>query len=146
MLGTFVPENVPNFKKDSAVANAVKNINRELDTKYTINDFINRPQLFQIRNKYMNIPLGLNETDREEFLRSTIDRKIETLEPKIEENIKRIDDQQSFKPPTPASNFLPDPQIANMFAQNVDPTTNLTRTETALLSPEEQLIRQRLRT
>jgi hypothetical protein len=146
MLGTFVPENVPNFKKDSAVANAVKNINRELDTNYTINDFINRPELFQIRNKYMNIPLGLNETDREEFLRSTIDRKIETMEPKIEENIKRIDDQQSFKPPAPASNFLPDPQIANMFAQNVDPTTNLTRTETALLSPEEQLIRQRLRT
>jgi len=71
-----------------------------------------------------------------------------TVDPKLtqEENIKRIDDQQSFKPPTPASNFLPDPQIANMFAQNVDPTTNLTRTETALLSPEEQLIRQRLRT
>ena len=29
--------------------------------------------------------------------------------------------------------------------QNVDPTTNLTSTETALLSPEEQVIRQRLR-
>jgi hypothetical protein len=146
MLGTFVPENVPNFKKDSAVANAVKNINRELDTNYTINDFINRPQLFQIRNKYMNIPLGLNETDREEFLRSTIDRKIETLEPKIEENIQRIEDQQSIKPQEPAAPYLPDPQIANMFAQNINPTTNLTRTETALLSPEEQLIRQRLRT
>jgi hypothetical protein len=55
------PENVPNFKKDSAVANAVKNINRELGTNYTINDFINRQQLFKIRNKYMNIPLGLSE-------------------------------------------------------------------------------------
>ena len=94
----------------------------------------------------MNIPLGLNETDREEFLRSTIDRKIETLEPKIEENIKRIDDQQSLKPQTPAAPYLPDPQIANMFAKNIDPNTNLTRTETALLSPEEQIIAQRLRT
>ena len=94
----------------------------------------------------MNIPLGLSETDREEFLRSTIDRKIETLEPKIEENIKRIDDQQSLKPQTPAAPYLPDPQIANMFAQNIDPNTNLTRTETALLSPEEQIIAQRLRT
>ena len=146
MLGTFVPENVPNFKKDSAVANAVKNINRELNTNYTINDFINRPQLFQIRKKYMNIPLGLNETDREEFLRSTIDRKIETLEPKIEENIQRIEDQQSIKPQTPAAPYLPDPQIANMFAQNINPTTRLTQTETALLSPEEQIIRQRSRT
>ena len=146
MLGTFVPENVPNFKKDSAVANAVKNINRELDTNYSVNDFINRPELFKIRNKYMNIPLGLNEADREEFLRSTIDRKIETMEPKIEENIKRKEDQQSLKPQTPAAPYLPDPQIANMFAQNIDPNTNLTRTETALLSPEEQIIAQRLRT
>jgi len=146
MIGTFTPENVPNFKRDSAVANAVKNINKELGTNYTVDDFINRKELFNIRSKYMNIPLGLNEIDREEFLKSTTDRKMEIMEPKIEENMKRIDDQQSFKPPTPASNFLPNPQIANMFAQNVDPTTNLTRTETALLSPEEQLIRQRLRT
>lgn len=94
----------------------------------------------------MNIPLGLNETDREEFLKSTIDRKIETLEPKIEENIQRIEDQQSIKPQTPAAPYLPDPQIANMFAQNINPTTRLTQTETALLSPEEQIIRQRSRT
>jgi len=145
MLGTFVPENVPNFKKDSAVANAVKNINRELETNYTVNDFINRPELFQIRNKYMNIPLGLSETDREEFLRSTIDRKIETMQPKINQNIQRVEDQQSFKPQTPAAPYLPDPQIANMFAQNVNPTTGLTQTESALLSPEEQIIRQRSR-
>ena len=30
--------------------------------------------------------------------------------------------------------------------EGVDPTTNLTSTEQALLSPEEQIIRQRLRT
>ena len=146
MIGTFTPENVPNFKKDSAVANAVKNINKELGTSYTVDDFINRKELFNIRSKYLNIPLGLNETDREEFLKSTIDRKMEIMEPKIEENIKRIEDQQSLKPQTPAAPYLPDPQIANMFAQNIDPNTNLTRTETALLSPEEQIIAQRLRT
>ena len=68
MIGTFTPENVPNFKRDSAVANAVKNINKELGTSYTVDDFINRKELFNIRSKYLNIPLGLNETDREEFL------------------------------------------------------------------------------
>jgi len=93
----------------------------------------------------MNIPLGLDKTDREEFLRSTIDRKIETMQPKINQNIQRVEDQQSFKPPTPAAPYLPDPQIANMFAQNVNPTTGLTQTESALLSPEEQIIRQRSR-
>ena len=151
MLGTFVPENVPNFKRDSAVANAIKNINRELETNYTVDDFVNRKKLFEIRNNYMNIPLGLSESEREEFLRSTTERKLDELEPKKEElemiQELQLEDQQSkAQPPLPASNFLPDPQIANMFAQNVDPTTGLTSTETALYSPEEQVIAKRLRT
>ena len=75
----------------------------------------------------MNIPLGLNETDREEFLRSTSERKIETMNLRIEQNIQRIEDQQSVKPQTPAAPYLPDPQIANMFAQNINPTTRLTQ-------------------
>jgi len=94
----------------------------------------------------MNIPLGLSEEDREKFLRTTIERKAEDKEPIIEKRMQLIEDQQSFKPPTPASPYLPDPQIANMFAQNVNPTTNLTDTESALLSPEEQIIAKRLRT
>jgi len=147
MTGFFVPENVPNFKKDSAVANAIKNINRELGTDYKINDFINRSELFNIRRKYLNIPLGLSETEREEFLRSTPERKFEIKEPELEKRFKIIEDQQSkAEPQVPASNFLPDPQISNMFAQNVDPTTGLTSTETALYSPEEQVIAKRLRT
>ena len=36
LSGFFSPENVPNFKKDSAVRNAIKNINRELGTDYTV--------------------------------------------------------------------------------------------------------------
>ena len=57
------------------------------------------------------------------------------------------DDQSSLpKPIKPAAPFLPDPQIANMFAANINPTTGLTQTESALLSPEEQIIAKRLRT
>jgi len=49
-------------------------------------------------------------------------------------------------PPLPASVTSVQP-IVNTQAnvQNTDPTTNLTSIETALLSPEEQVIRQRLR-
>ena len=147
MTGFFFPENVPNFKKDSAVRNAIKNINRELGTEYTVNDFINRQELNKIRAKYMNIPLGLSDEEREEFLRSTPKRKFDIKEPAIEKRMQLIEDQQSkAQPQVPASNFLPDPQISNMFAQNVDPTTGLTSTQTALLSPEEQVIAKRLRT
>ena len=46
-------------------------------------------------------------------------------------------------PPLPST---PQPVVNTQAnVQNVDPTTNLTSTETALLSPEEQVIRQRLR-
>ena len=41
---------------------------------------------------------------------------------------------------------LPQPVVNTQAnVQNVNPTTNLTSTETALLSPSEQIIRQRLR-
>jgi hypothetical protein len=151
MIGIYTPENIPNFKKDSAVRNAIKNINRELETEYKVEDFIDRKKLIEIRNKYNNIPLGLSDEEREQFLRTTIEQKAEDKEPLIEEQQiiqeKQLEDQQSkAQPPIPASNFLPDPQIANMFAQNVDPTTGLTSTQTALLSPEEQVIAKRLRT
>ena len=151
MLGTYNPENLPNFKKDSAIRNTIKNINRELGTNYTVNDFVDQKKLTDIKTKYTAIPLGLNEEQREEFFRSTLERKINILEPKIEENVetieKQLGDQSSLpQPELPASNFLPDPEIANMFAANINPNTNLTPTESALLSPEEQIIRQRLRT
>lgn len=151
MIGIYTPENLPNFKKDSAVRNAIKNINRELGTEYKVEDFVNKKKLVEIRNKYNNIPLGLSDEEREQFLRTTIEQKAEDKEPLIEEQQiiqeKQLEDLESkAQPPLPASNFLPDPQIANMFAQNVNPTTGLTSTETALLSPEEQIIRQRLRT
>ena len=49
-------------------------------------------------------------------------------------------------PPLPASVTSAKPIVNTQAnAQNVNPTTNLTSTETALLSPEEQIIRQRLR-
>ena len=147
MLGTFNPENLPSFKKETAVANTIKNINRELETNYTIKDFIDTNKLKDIRNKYKDIPLGLSNAEREEFLRSTIDRKLDIKEPKIEENLQRRDDQRSeAQPVIPAAPFLPDPQIANMFAANINQQTGLTPVEEALLSPTEQIIRRRTRT
>jgi hypothetical protein len=48
------------------------------------------------------------------------------------------------KPETPPLPNTPAPTIKT--AQNVNPQTGLTQTETALLSPGEQVIKQRLRT
>ena len=149
MTGFYNPENLPNFKKDSAIRNTIKNINRELGTDYKINDFVDKQKLNEIRRKYKNIPLGLSEEEREEFLRSTPERKFELKEPAQEKRMQLMESQDQSnlpQPIKPAAPFLPDPEIANMFASNISPTTNLTRTEEALLSPTEQIIKQRLRT
>ena len=63
---------------------------------------------------------------------------IEKLQQKL-----RIENQQSNlpKPQVPIPN-VPMPNIAPVTA-SVNPNTNLTRTETALLSPTEQLIAAR---
>ena len=149
MTGTYSPENLPNFKKDSAIQNTIKNINRELNSDLKIDDFVNTSKLKEIRKKYQDIPLGLSEEEREEFLRSTPERKLDLKDEKIEDILKLRDSQEQSslpQPVTPAAPFLPNPQIANMFAANINPTTGLTQTESALLSPEEQIIAKRLRT
>ena len=65
MTGFYNAENLPNFKKDSAIRNTIKNINRELGTNYTVNDFVDQKKLTDIKTKYTAIPLGLNEEQRE---------------------------------------------------------------------------------
>jgi DNA-binding transcriptional MerR regulator len=144
MLGLYNPENVPEFRKDSGVRKAVEQINRELETDYKISDFINKDELRAIKAKYKNIPLGLSESERIEYLRTTTEKKLEDIRiPRIEERFKTIEDQQGAIPQTPIPN-VPMPNVLPVTA-SVDPTTNLTRTETALLSPEEQVIAQRSR-
>jgi len=160
MNGFYNPEKMPSFKKDSALQNTIKNINKELGTNFKVDDFVNTQELKEIFKSYQKIPLGLSEEAREEFLRSTPDRKGDLLDLEKEKRSLLRELQQGplindpgglgvIKQPQaqlPASNFLPDPQIANMFAANINPTTGLTRTEEALLSPTEQIIKQRLRT
>ena len=139
----LILKKVPKFRKDSGIIKAVDNINRELGTNYTINDFINRAELNAIVNKYRNIPLGLSEEDREESLRTTPEQKGKDLEPRIDLLQQRIKDQRSElpKPQVPIPN-VPMPNVPPLTA-SVNPNTNLTRTETALLSPEEQVIAAR---
>jgi hypothetical protein len=134
---------VPKFKKDSGIRKAIDQINRELETSYTVNDFINRLEINNIKNKYMNIPLGLSEDERTQFLRTSPEKKFEDLEPRLDLQEQRIENQQGNlpKPQVPIPN-VPMPNIAPVTA-SVNPNTNLTRTETALLSPEEQVIAAR---
>ena len=77
------------------------------------------------------------------------DRDWETEEPKTEpvSSIPRTDKNiQTTQLPdiqTPPLPGTPMPKINNQMARNIDPQTGLTRTESALLSPTEQIIARR---
>ena len=152
MMGLFEPENVPSFEKTTGIGSAIKNINRTLGTNYTYKDFVNRDALKDIKNKYKNIPLGLNDEDRQEYFEMPTDDKFEKIrEPRLDEKFKRLDEQyeqeenqsQIIKPQTPvAANVpMPDATMTAGMTANVNPMTGLTGTEDALLSdPLERAI------
>ena len=140
LVGIYNPEKIPTFRKDSGIIKAVQQINRELGTNYTVADFIDFKELGAIQSKYSAIPLGLSEGERTEFLRTTPEGKREKV---IEPAIQELRDQRSElpKPQVPIPN-VPMPNVPPLTA-SVNPNTNLTRTETALLSPTEQIIAAR---
>ena len=130
------------------IAKRLKEVQTETVMTTTYNE-VDLSSVIAIRKKYQDIPLGLSEEEREEFLKSTPERKLDIKDKKIDDILKLKDSQEQSslpQPVIPAAPFLPDPQIANMFAANINPTTGLTQTESALLSPEEQIIAQRLKT
>ena len=143
MLGLFEAEKVPALREDSGVRKAIDQINRETQSNYTIVDFIDKPALANVRAKYQKIPLGLSESERDQFLKTTPEGKEKFITPRIEQQIERIEGQQGAMPQTPIPN-VPMPDVTPVAAA-VDQNTGLTRTEQALLSPDEQLIAQRNR-
>ena len=98
-----------------------------------------------IEKNYSLLPLGLSDSERENLLRTTIPGKREKILRPLKQGYRELKDQQGSlpKPQIPLPN-VPMPNVLPVTA-SVDPTTNLTRTETALLSPEEQVIAQRSR-
>jgi len=77
MLGFFNSEGYINTLKNTkgGLNSAIKNLNRTLGTFYTYKDLVDTEALKNIKNKYDNIPLGLNSADREKYLRFSIDVK-----------------------------------------------------------------------
>jgi hypothetical protein len=143
LLGIFNPDKPPQFKKDSGIIKAIEQINRETGNNYKVTDFIDLKAVTDVQKNYSLLPLGLSENERENLLKTTIRGKRENILRPLQREYRELkDDQGSLpKPQTPLPN-VPMPNVTPLTA-SVNPTTNLTRTETALLSPEEQVIAQR---
>ena len=80
--------------KAGALKNAIRQLNDTLGTFYKVSDIINRDELLDIRRKWDNIPLGLNEEDREGYLRQHIDFKLEEKNKIIEERLKLLEETE----------------------------------------------------
>ena len=118
-----------------------------MGTNYTLNDFFNFKELGDIQKSYSIIPLGLNEQEFEEAIKtSVIGKRKKFLEPGVEELRNILKDQRSSlinQEPieqTPAAPSIPMPTNIVTNVAQIDPQSGLTRTQEALLSPDEKVI------
>ena len=82
---------------------------------------------------------AVEEQDR--LIEEQYDKEME----RFEKQWKKFEGADQSKTPLPASPFVPevDATVTASLAPVINPTTGLTRTESALLSPTEQVIAQR---
>ena len=122
-------------------------LTEKLGTNYKpINDFVDFKGITDIQRNTFFIAFRFIRDLKEKFIKNNtyLVNKKSILIPRQEEFTRKnlLDQQGSLpKPQIPLPN-VPMPNVLPVTA-SVNPTTNLTRTETALLSPEEQVIAQR---
>ena len=135
-------ENIPYTAYDSRMKKRVKEadkIAKERGEKIEKDYFYPKRMFRNIVREY-----GKKKLDQSEG--KTELQKIEELMNLDQSSIPQQDTTvQTANIQTPPLGNTPMPKVQNV-AQNIVPTTGLTQTESALLSPSEQLIRQRLRT
>ena len=66
LLGIFNPDKPPQFRKDSGIIKAIEQVNRETENNYTPTDFVDFKAIADIQN-YSLLPLGLSDTERQDF-------------------------------------------------------------------------------
>ena len=104
-------------------------------------DFVNFKDIAEIQKKYVRIPLGLSEEEFDNAIRGTRQFKKELLEEEQEPIIENVSDRQSsLIQQTPAAPSIPMPTNIVTNVAQINPQSGLTRTQEALLSPDEKVI------
>ena len=136
-------KNIPYTGFEERMRNRVKEAKKEAERRgedETVNKeyFYPRRLFREILREYKNKKLFIEDPDAElNELKKALEeiRGDQSSVPTQEQTTNRADIKT---PPLPST-----PQPVVQTAQNIDPTTGLTRTQTALLSPEEQIIASR---
>ena len=152
--GKFDPANIPPIKFESIYPQLLKRINRTdryKENPLKLSDIYNRQELINIKSKWNNVPMGLNDKQLQEYF---ITGKVPKIE--IKEEIE-IDDTSMQIPPInleqPKQVAEVKPQvtedtadvsaevIASQPNKNVVGSSGLTAAEMAWLSPAEKAMR-----
>ena len=158
-------------REDGTFQQRLKEINRQLETNFKLSDFINENELKSIYKKWKSLKLGINIDDQEEALnvpfrfknierRANIQRQrmLKKLqnnpffgqnfigeEPSSTNKVKTFNNDQAslIKPDVPSDTAPVSAETVKMASvnKNVNPQTNLTRIEDALLSNTEKAIK-----
>ena len=155
--GTFNPANLPPIEPTSLYPKILKRINatdKYKDNPLTLKDIYDRKELFFVKNKWMNVPLGLNDKELEEYFITGKDPRKEKDEV-IEEKDTSMILPDTTESKTQLTELITTPnnqavETANVSQEvvktaavptKINPNTGLTRIEDALLSNEEKAIR-----
>ena len=128
LSGRYVPLS---YGKDALISRYNKIKSGQPDKVFNINDFVPIGGLEQVKNKWRQFKFEDFERIRKEPEQTS---SLPQVEAPVEEKIA-----------TPQLPATPDPAPPMPQTADVMPATGLTQSETALLSPSEQIIRQRQR-
>jgi len=147
--GKFRPTNLPTTKTTSPLKKSLKKL-QETYPELTFKDIFPRGQLIQIRNKWKNAPLGLNDEELDKYFREKYGvKETEKLGMNTVDETTPVQKTSSLPeintPPLPEQ-AMPSPQVVGSRPQAPGVMqSGLTPSETALLSDEEKMIRLRQR-
>ena len=130
LSGRFVPLS---YGKDALIGRYNKIKAGQPDKRFSISDFVPVGALEKVKNKWRKFKFEDFERERKEPIDQTSALPKLGVEPEEEKIV------------TPQLPQSPDPAPPLAQAADVIPATGLTTTETALLSPSDQVIRQRQR-
>jgi len=147
--GKFRPTNLPTTRTTSPLKKSLKKL-QETYPELTFKDIFPRGQLIQIRNKWKNAPLGLNDEELDKYFREKYGVKeseklgMNTVDETTP--VQRTSALPEINTPPLPEQAMPSPQVVGSRPQAPGVMqSGLTPSETALLSDEEKMIRLRQR-
>ena len=158
--GKFDPANIPPIDFSSIYPGILRRINNKTmyeNNPLELKDIYNIQELQQIKKKWLKVPLGLSDSELEEYFITGIDPRLKDKEEiEVDKTSMRLPKEEKTtqltelittpnNQPIETANVSQDVVKTAALPANVNPKTGLTYIDDALLSNEEKAMRLRLK-